>query len=43
MAINDLDASPYVSWLQSHYDPTTYAAQCATKQQTSSVVPTKRT
>jgi cytochrome c oxidase subunit 2 len=36
--------SQYTTWLQSNYDPTAYAAaQSATKQQTSSVVPTKPT
>jgi cytochrome c oxidase subunit 2 len=36
--------SQYTSWLQTNYDPTAYAAaQAATKQQTSSIVPTKPT
>ncbi|HWD95858.1 MAG TPA: cytochrome c oxidase subunit II [Acidimicrobiales bacterium] len=36
--------SQYSTWLQSNYDPTAYAAaQAATKQQTSSIVPTKPT
>jgi cytochrome c oxidase subunit 2 len=36
--------SQYTSWLQSNYNPTAYAAaQSATKQQTSSIVPTKPT
>ncbi len=36
--------SQYSAWLQSHYNPTAYAAaQAATKQQTSSIVPTKPT
>jgi cytochrome c oxidase subunit 2 len=36
--------SQYTTWLQNNYDPTAYAAaQSATKQQTSSVVPTKPT
>ena len=36
--------SQYTAWLQSNYDPTAYAAaQAATKQQTSSIVPTKPT
>ncbi len=36
--------SEYSSWLQSHYNPTAYAAAtAATKQQTSSIVPTKPT
>jgi cytochrome c oxidase subunit 2 len=36
--------SQYTSWLQSNYNPTAYAAaQSATNQQTSSIVPTKTT
>lgn len=36
--------SQYDAWLKSHYNPTAYAAAAAaTKQQTSSVVPTKST